>query len=425
MQLVTLDVLGISSTGNRYYGQTVNGKPEGWGFAHYEYSSNGWYYNLVYGQWKEGKLQGPGVYFKSPDLNYKDAYKEERVHYGAGLFDKNQWQKGVLVDGKMTNTPNQGLAKHEVQYMKFISDVVLSTGTAADGCRTETIVYAGDLEAGKYKPLKRTEGWYSNGFKGWYYETDTTRQYTAANLKYQAVGPYNFTAEQVQRATGDNSFCHPTMAKNKATLVKSWNDELAVIKKREEATPPPVVSTPYEDPNLVKNYIVTAADLTQIDQELLDIRLTAGMQSSKAWVELLKSATRILGPMMKERITKKGVEWMHYSAYKKGLTQNHYRSFYTDGQKSKYIIVFFSYGLTKELVLKSNFAGKITDQKQVTGHTCTINLNCGYHKICYTPCGGTIEKGLEYVSEISFSIQNTQALFGGVYAWTILRDNSE
>jgi hypothetical protein len=396
------------NTGHNFYGGSVaNNVANGWGLTDFYWRQQvNHQKGIIYGQWKDNRLDGPAIIVVTPDFsqlkfgahNSNSLFND--LNYYAGIFKNGELINGTRIYTNYSTYANQyqpdadilklSLEKILVQAGKFVNRY------AFEGCGMVQKGYGVD-QNGRFSPDEIIEGNFVNGnISGFYFENDKARTRKFESLRYTA--PYTLTEEIVKRAENNNDFCIDAIRALKPQYIAGMRKKLqGDIAAAEEAKKPPPPFNPYA--HLPKETMVylNEADYANVDWDALgnDRRASAGY-STREYVAFLEAVSKDVRKYLNETYTKNGSTYKRYRRSREtpGNTFIHSGQELHITAKSTSIVIlhYCQYtGSDAKAKVTVSYDGKKLENNQVLkGGSCEMITQCN-NKICKTTCTGSFD----------------------------------
>lgn len=391
-----------------FYGGTVqNNIANGWAFSTFYWGQQvNFMRGVVYGQWKDNKLDGPGVIIVMPDANQlrygahnsNSAFNE--LNYYTGIFKNGELVNGSRIYTTYNTQANMGLKDNEMFKLStnsiFLYTGKLSTGNMVEGCGTQQKAYSLD-QRGRFTGDEIIEGKFVNGRPtGFYFENDKLRTRKLEFLRYSL--PYQLTAEIVNSVENDNDFCIDAIRVLKPqfmiALRKKLQGDLAAI---EESKKPPPPFDPYKNLPVESKKPATATDFARVDWDALGFKAPA--EATVEYINFLEQVSKDLRKYLDERITIRGATYKKWERSRQvnlnGSVGNVYGGQELNIAGTNVPILILHYceraGSDAKAKVVVKYEGKnLDDNKVLSGGSCNMITQCD-NKICKTQCTGAFE----------------------------------
>lgn len=390
-----------------YGGNVENNTANGWGFSSFYWSQSvNSMKGVVYGQWKDNKLNGPGVIIVTPDANqlrygaHNSNSGFNELNYYTGIFQNGELVNGTRIYTTYNTQANRDMDERDVPKLStnsiFVSTGKISTGNMLEGCGMQQQAYGLDQQD-RFTANEIIEGKFVNGRPaGFYFENDKLRTRKLEFLRYPI--PYKLSAETVNNVDIDNDFCLEAIRSLKpqymAALRRKLQGDLAAI---EEVKKPPPPFDPYKNLPTESKKPATAADYARVDWEALGFKAPEG--ATIEYINFLEKVSVDLRKYLSETVTVRGATYKKWERSRPVSSGSSVGNVYS-GQElniagTNVPILILHYceraGSDAKAKVVVRYEGKNLDNNKVlTGGTCDMISQCD-NKICKTQCTGAFE----------------------------------
>ncbi|HEX2628962.1 MAG TPA: hypothetical protein VHM26_08125 [Chitinophagaceae bacterium] len=401
-------LFGTENHNPTFYGGTVvNNVANGWGLSEFYWRQQVNYQKgIVYGQWKDNRLDGPGIIVVMPDFNqlkfgaHNSNSLFNDINYYTGIFKNGELVNGGRIYTNYSTYANRDLPDGDMFKIQ-LERVLVQTGRfvsmyAVEGCGMQQKGYGVD-QNGRFTPDEIIEGYFKDGrISGFYFENDKTRSRKLEFLRYTI--PYTLTEDIVKGVENDNNFCIDVIRSLKPQYIVAIRKKLqGDIAAAEEAKKPPPPFNPYA--HLPKETWIeaTVADYAKVDYDALggDLRPAAG-RTTREHIAFLEEVSKDVRKYLDETYTVNGRTYKRYSRSR----LNPGNTFIHSGQSVNIAgttvpIVILHYcqytGSDAKAKVTLSYDGKKVENNQVLkGGSCEMITQCN-NKICKTSCEGSFQ----------------------------------
>lgn len=435
-------LFGEENSNPDFYGApVVNNTANGWGLSKFYWRQQSNHMEgIVYGQWKDNKLDGPGIIVVTPAF-YQLRYG---AHNGNSRFNDLNWYAGIFKNGELvqgtriytnyTTYANKGMTETELHKISLDNGILVLTGKFRDkyalqGCGMRQKSYGLD-QRGRFTPNDILEGKFAdnNNVTGYYFENDKDRTRKLEALRYTA--PHILTEAIVKVAEADNDFCIDAIRTLKPQYIAGMRKKLqADIAAAEEAKKPPPPFDPYAHLPAETRITATSADYAKVDWDALGYKAEAE-QTTREHIAFLEEVSKDVRKYLNETYTRNG---SNYKRYARSRLMNTNSTFVHSGQDiqiagTKVPIIILHYcqraGSDAKAKVSVSYEGKKLENNQVlTGNNCNMETQCS-NRICKTTCTGAFEFDKFTNHFYTLWLERTGNWSGSRMFWVVLRDES-
>lgn len=220
-----------------FYGDIVNNEASGWGlwkteFTNQNADSRDDIKGVAYGYWKHNKLDGPGIYFTTPNAHQlsfegnKTTFQND-FWIRTGVYTNGKIVHGNIVTADYSVYANQNIPINEVPRLsldglKLVTDPLQGCGMLME------FGYSWGYDA-KPSIYNIAEGYYNNGrMVGFYFDNDKEKKRDYEHLSFAGYNRYqSFPESIVKTVEASNDFCFDVMSRYKPLFVAEMKKKLA------------------------------------------------------------------------------------------------------------------------------------------------------------------------------------------------------
>lgn len=425
-----------------FYGDpVVNNIANGWGLSEFYWSQQvNSLRGVVYGQWKDNKLDGPGIIVVTPEFNQlkygahnsNSAFNE--LNYYTGIFRNGELVQGSRIYTTYNTQANRDLDDREI-FKLNTNAIQVYTGSFRDrytieGCGSHQKSYGLDQQ-GRYTPDQIIEGKFVNGRPvGFYFESEKNPSRKLETLRYTT--PHQLTEEIVRGVENDNDFCMDVIRTLKPQFIAGMRKKLqADLVAAEEAKKPPPPFDPYKHLPAETKITATSADYANVDWDALGFKAEE-TQTTREHIKFLEEVSKDVRKYLNETITVRGQTYKKYARSRR-ISSNSSVSNVHSGQElniagTKVPILILHYtqytGSDAKAKVVLQYEGKkLEDNKILTGGSCNMVTQCS-NQICKTQCTGSFEFESYQNRHYTLWLERTGNWSGSRMFWIVLKDQT-
>jgi hypothetical protein len=424
-----------------YGGSVANNIANGWGLSEFYWSQQvNHQRGIVYGQWKDNRLDGLGIVMVRPNVgqltyaphNGNTLFND--INYYTGIFKNGELVQGGRVYTHYNTHYNKELTYRDLVKLSFSDGVLVQTGKfismyGIEGCGMQQKSYGLD-QNDRFTPDQILEGYFKGGnVTGFYFENDKTRARKLESLHYTA--PYQLTEAIVKGAENDNEFCIDAIRTLKPQYIAGMRKKLqGDIAAAEEAKKPPPPFNPYAHLPAEQQIYASETDYANVDWDALgDGRRAQPGYTTRENIAFLEEVSKDVRKYLNETYTRNGSTYKRYSRSR--LTPGN--TFIHSGQQlniagTNVPIIILHYcqytgSDAKAKVTVSYDGKKMEDNKVLKGGNCEMITQCS-NKICKTSCTGSFEFDKFVNTSYALWLERQGNWSGSRMYWVVLVDEA-